>query len=47
MCADAGFAPYFDLYASDQSAFFKDYADAHRRLSEVGAKWVVPGGVTA
>jgi L-ascorbate peroxidase len=42
---DPGFAPFFKLYAASQDAFFQDYAEAHRRLSEVGAKWAVPGGI--
>jgi L-ascorbate peroxidase len=43
--SDPGFAPYFKLYAASQDAFFQDYAEAHRRLSEVGSKWAVPGGI--
>jgi L-ascorbate peroxidase len=42
---DPGFAKYFALYAANQDAFFQDYAEAHRRLSEVGSTWVVPGGI--
>ena len=29
-------------YAEDQDAFFKEYAAAHKKLSELGVKW--PGG---
>jgi L-ascorbate peroxidase len=42
---DPKFAPFFALYARSQEAFFQDYAEAHRRLSEVGAKFFVPGGI--
>jgi L-ascorbate peroxidase len=45
LASDPGFKPYFDLYAKSQDAFFQDYAEAHRRLSEQGAKWIVPGGI--
>ena len=45
LATDPGFAPYFKLYAANQDAFFQDYAEAHRRLSEVGSKWAVPGGI--
>eukprot|EP00514_Thraustochytrium_sp_LLF1b_P007496 CAMPEP_0184534156 /NCGR_PEP_ID=MMETSP0198_2-20121128/15173_1 /TAXON_ID=1112570 /ORGANISM="Thraustochytrium sp., Strain LLF1b" /LENGTH=294 /DNA_ID=CAMNT_0026927047 /DNA_START=83 /DNA_END=967 /DNA_ORIENTATION=+ len=43
---DPGFKPYFSKYAESQDAFFQDYADAHRRLSELGSTWLVPGGIT-
>jgi len=36
---DAGFSPAAERYAADQDAFFADYAAAHKRLSELGAKW--------
>jgi L-ascorbate peroxidase len=36
---DAGFTPYFEKYAADQEAFFADYAKAHKKLSELGAKF--------
>lgn len=42
---DPSFKPYFDIYAKSQGAFFNDYADAHRRLSELGATFAVPGGI--
>jgi len=45
LVTDPGFAKYFKLYAASQDAFFQDYAEAHRRLSEVGSKWAVPGGI--
>ncbi|CAI0557493.1 unnamed protein product, partial [Linum tenue] len=33
---DPAFRPFVDLYAKDEDAFFKDYAAAHKRLSELG-----------
>lgn len=45
LATDPGFKPFFDLYARSEDAFFEDYAEAHRRLSEQGSKWVVPGGI--
>ncbi|CAE7633648.1 APX8 [Symbiodinium sp. CCMP2456] len=39
---DPEFKKYFDIYAKDQDAFFKDYAKAHKKLSELGAKFVLP-----
>jgi len=43
---DPFFKPTFDLYASDQAAFFKDYAAAHKKLSELGAKFEPAQGIT-
>ena len=37
--------PYAEKYADDQEAFFKDYAAAHKKLSENGAKWAEGGPV--
>ncbi|GBG24311.1 L-ascorbate peroxidase T, chloroplastic [Hondaea fermentalgiana] len=42
---DPSFKPHFDRYGESQGAFFNDYADAHRRLSELGATFAVPGGI--
>jgi L-ascorbate peroxidase len=36
---DPDFAPYANKYHDDQDAFFKDYAAAHKKLSELGAIW--------
>lgn len=33
---DPRFRPYVELYAKDEDAFFKDYAEAHKKLSELG-----------
>lgn len=43
---DPMFKPTFDLYASDQAAFFRDYAAAHKKLSELGAKFEPAEGIT-
>ncbi len=36
---DPEFCTYFELYAKDQSAFFHDYALAHKKMSELGARF--------
>ncbi|XP_006659666.1 probable L-ascorbate peroxidase 4, peroxisomal [Oryza brachyantha] len=33
---DPGFRRYVELYARDEDAFFKDYAESHKKLSELG-----------
>ncbi|PKA60777.1 putative L-ascorbate peroxidase 4 [Apostasia shenzhenica] len=33
---DPAFRPYVELYAKDEDAFFKDYAESHKKLSELG-----------
>lgn len=33
---DPEFRRYVDLYAKDEDAFFKDYAESHKKLSELG-----------
>ncbi|CAI5471507.1 unnamed protein product [Closterium sp. Yama58-4] len=43
---DAGFKVYAEKYAADQAAFFADYAQSHKKLSELGAKFDPPQGVT-
>ncbi len=43
---DPGFKPSFEKYAADQDAFFEDYANAHKKLSELGCKWEPPDGIT-
>lgn len=40
---DPGFKVYAEKYAKDQAAFFKDYALAHKKLSELGVKWQSSG----
>ncbi|KAF0888394.1 hypothetical protein E2562_014212 [Oryza meyeriana var. granulata] len=39
---DSSFKIYADKYAEDQDAFFKDYAEAHAKLSNLGAKFDPP-----
>jgi len=44
---DPSFKVYAETYAEDQEAFFKDYAEAHAKLSNLGAKFDPPEvGVT-
>jgi len=43
---DPNFKVTFDKYASDQNAFFADYAQAHKKLSELGCKWEPAEGFT-
>eukprot|EP00929_Paragymnodinium_shiwhaense_P051492 TRINITY_DN25903_c0_g1_i2.p1 TRINITY_DN25903_c0_g1~~TRINITY_DN25903_c0_g1_i2.p1 ORF type:complete len:381 (+),score=65.58 TRINITY_DN25903_c0_g1_i2:65-1144(+) len=43
---DAAFKQTFRRYADDQAAFFDEYAKAHKKLSELGAKFEPPEGVT-
>lgn len=33
---------YAEKYAEDQEAFFKDYAEAHAKLSNLGSKFDPP-----
>lgn len=37
---DPGFFVSANLYAYDQDRFFRDYADAHKTLSELGSKFI-------
>ncbi|KAL2892934.1 L-ascorbate peroxidase T chloroplastic [Bienertia sinuspersici] len=41
---DPSFKVYAEKYAADQEAFFKDYAEAHAKLSNGGAKFDPPEG---
>jgi L-ascorbate peroxidase len=43
---DPGFKPHFEAFKADQSAFFAAYAESHKKLSELGAKFEPAGGVT-
>jgi len=40
------FRPYFMRYLNDEKAFFEDYADAHKKMSELGSKFHPIGGIT-
>ncbi|XP_034675870.1 probable L-ascorbate peroxidase 6, chloroplastic/mitochondrial isoform X2 [Vitis riparia] len=42
---DPSFKVYAEKYAVDQEAFFKDYAEAHAKLSNLGAKFDPPEGI--
>jgi hypothetical protein len=37
---DPRFREFVELYAQDQSRFFKDYAEAQRKLSELGSHFL-------
>lgn len=39
---DLIFRPFVDLYAKHQGAFFRDYAESHKKLSELG---FIPQGI--
>ncbi|KAL4376390.1 hypothetical protein GQ457_02G020190 [Hibiscus cannabinus] len=42
---DPSFKVYAEKYAEDQEVFFKDYAEAHAKLSNLGAKFDPPEGI--
>jgi L-ascorbate peroxidase len=37
---------YFERYAVDQALFFRDYAAAHRRMSELGCRFHEAGPIS-
>ena len=39
LTTDPGFKPHFDEFAKSQSAFFAQYAQSHKKLSELGSKF--------
>ncbi|KAJ8762845.1 hypothetical protein K2173_022974 [Erythroxylum novogranatense] len=43
---DPSYKVYAEKYAADQEAFFRDYAEAHAKLSNLGAKFDPPEGIT-
>jgi len=45
LATDPEFEPYFNQYAKDQKKFFKDYALAHKKLSELGCKFHPAEGI--
>eukprot|EP00602_Paraphysomonas_sp_CaronLab_P000476 CAMPEP_0185018504 /NCGR_PEP_ID=MMETSP1103-20130426/1208_1 /TAXON_ID=36769 /ORGANISM="Paraphysomonas bandaiensis, Strain Caron Lab Isolate" /LENGTH=284 /DNA_ID=CAMNT_0027548341 /DNA_START=129 /DNA_END=983 /DNA_ORIENTATION=+ len=45
LVVDDGFRKYVELYAKDLKAFFQDYAAAHKKLSELGARFNPPDGI--
>lgn len=42
---DENFRPFFVKYKEDESAFFQDYAEAHKMLSELGSKFEPESGI--
>ncbi|KAG2322735.1 hypothetical protein Bca4012_058171 [Brassica carinata] len=42
---DPSFKNYAEKYAEDPAAFFKDYAEAHAKLSNLGSKFDPPEGI--
>eukprot|EP00245_Coleochaete_scutata_P002434 TRINITY_DN131_c0_g1_i2.p1 TRINITY_DN131_c0_g1~~TRINITY_DN131_c0_g1_i2.p1 ORF type:complete len:174 (+),score=62.31 TRINITY_DN131_c0_g1_i2:3-524(+) len=42
---DPGFKVYAEKYAEDQDAFFSDYAESHKKLSELGSKFDPAEGI--
>lgn len=43
---DPSFQVFAEKYAADQEIFFKDYAEAHAKLSNLGAKFDPPEGIS-
>jgi L-ascorbate peroxidase len=43
---DDKFRPFAEKFRDDQDAFFESYAKAHKKLSELGAKFDPPEGIT-
>jgi L-ascorbate peroxidase len=43
---DEGFRPYAEKFRDSQDAFFASYAKAHKKLSELGAKFEPEEGIT-
>jgi len=46
LMTDPGFKPHFDAFKADQAAFFAAYAESHKKLSELGAKFSPRAGIT-
>ena len=43
---DKDFRPFAEKFRDDQDAFFASYAKAHKKLSELGAKFEPAEGIT-
>jgi L-ascorbate peroxidase len=43
---DPAFAPHYKRYAESEAAFFAEYADVHKRLSELGSVFSPADGIT-
>ncbi len=39
------FKPYFERYATDKAAFYDDYAQVHKKMSELGARFEPESGI--
>jgi len=46
LMTDPGFKPHFDTFKASQENFFAAYAQSHKKLSELGAKFDPPAGIT-
>ncbi|OMO76118.1 heme peroxidase [Corchorus capsularis] len=44
---DPSFKVYAEIYAEDQEIFFEDYAEAHAKLNNLGAKFDPPKDIKA
>jgi len=42
---DPGFKQFAEKYAVDEATFFKDYAESHAKLSELGSEFSPPEGI--
>jgi L-ascorbate peroxidase len=42
---DEGFKPFAEAFRDSQDAFFKSYAVAHKKLSELGSKFEPAEGI--
>lgn len=42
---DPSFKPHYLRYAADQGCFFREYAAAHKKLSELGSAFFPAGGI--
>ena len=43
---DEGFKPFAETFRTDEGAFFESYANAHKKLSELGSKFEPAEGIT-
>lgn len=43
---EADFKKWFERYAKDEELFFSDYAKVHKKLSELGSRYFVEGGLS-
>ncbi|GAQ83478.1 ascorbate peroxidase [Klebsormidium nitens] len=42
LVTDPKFRPHVEKYAKDEDVFFKEYAESHKKLSELGCKYTAP-----